>query len=143
MPFKEEKRARLMEEVKNHPERSAREHARILMVSVSTAYYYMKKTGFKCTEEEKQERIRKNWRKMLLAERRRILFGLPQKTKRKFVAEPTQRSEARRRLRKHLYQIEPGSREAYITEHTLRHEGMEKTAEKYGIKIINQIETKK
>ena len=68
------------------------------------------------------------------AERRRILFGLPQKTNLKLCSGGKKRSKMRVNLRKWGYDVPWGSNMAYITPLTKRQPELEKKY--FGIKFI-------
>lgn len=81
------------------------------------------------------ERISEGQKKLYRAERRRVMFGLEQKTNKKVVKAPKSKYELRYKLRKCGYIIARGSSVAYYNESTQRHAGKEESARKYGIKI--------
>lgn len=81
------------------------------------------------------ERASASHRAVINAEKRRILFGLPQKTKRKIIAAPKAKVGCRYRLRKHGYIVDYDADVAYYTDTTSRVSKTEETAKKYGIKI--------
>lgn len=74
-------------------------------------------------------------------ERRRVLFGLPQKTNIKVVRAPRGKYEFRSSLRKHGYIVGRGSDTAAFNETTKRSRTMERRASKYGITIKQQLNT--
>ena len=82
-----------------------------------------------------RKKISDGQKKLVRDEKRRVMFGLEQKTARKVVRAPKYRYELRYRLRKMEYRIERGANVAYYDETTRRHAGMEESAKKYGIKI--------
>lgn len=82
-----------------------------------------------------RERISEGQKKLYRAERRRVMFGLEQKTNKKVFQAPRYKYEIRYRLRKCGYIIGRGSSVAYYNENTKRHAGKEESAKKYGIKI--------
>ena len=82
-----------------------------------------------------RERISEGQKKLYRAERRRVLFGLEQKTNKKVFQAPKYKHELRYRLRKCGYIIDRGSSVAYYNESTNRHAGKEESAKRLGIKI--------
>lgn len=90
------------------------------------------------TKERKiewNENISKGMKKQWQDEKRRVLFGLEQKTKRKVTKAPRFKYEHRMRMRRLGYIIPRGSNIAYWNENTKRNASKERTAGKYGIKI--------
>lgn len=85
--------------------------------------------------EEWKEKISKSVKKQFADEKRRVLFGLEQKTNRKVTKAPKFKCELRFRMRKLGYIIPRGSNIAYWNEETKRNKSKERTAEKYGIRI--------
>lgn len=85
--------------------------------------------------EEWKEKISKSVKKQFADEKRRVLFGLEQKTNRKVIKAPKFKCELRFRMRKLGYIIPRGSNIAYWNEETKRNESKERTASKYGIRI--------
>lgn len=79
--------------------------------------------------EVRKETVRK--------ERRRVLFGLDQKTNLRVVVVPRSKISLRHNLRKHGYEISRGSNEAFITAATLRSEVMERRAMSMGISFTS------
>ncbi|MBQ2979689.1 MAG: hypothetical protein IJE18_06230 [Bacteroidaceae bacterium] len=74
-------------------------------------------------EEAQQQAIAKatrTRRETIKKERRRILFGLPQRTALKLIAKPREKVQLRYYLRKRGYIIDDANHLAYYTEHTLR-----------------------
>lgn len=72
----------------------------------------------------------------IASEKRRILFGLEQKTKMKLVAAPHAKAAYRYVLKKRGYYIERGGRTAYYDEKTDRSATVERTAfEKYRFEV--------
>lgn len=70
------------------------------------------------------------------SEKRRVLFGLPQKTKLKVVPAPPGKASFRHTMRKRGYIIARGGKTVYYDESTNRSEKTEKTAkEKYYLKV--------
>jgi len=90
--------------------------------------------------KKNKERIEKSAasrRKTVAAEKRRVLFGLEQKTKLKVIRAPHNKIAYRNYLRRRGYVVDRAGVEIYYTEHTSRSEKVEKTAfEKYRFKII-------
>lgn len=73
-------------------------------------------------------------------ERRRVIFGLEQKTNLRVVQCPREKVMLRMNLRKHGYEIARASNEAIVTPDTRRSIKMEARAEKMGIKFnFNQV----
>lgn len=68
-------------------------------------------------------------------EKRRVLFGVEQKTKRKVTKAPKSKYTHRGRMRGLGYIIPRGQNVAYWDENTKRSESKERTAQKYGIRI--------
>ena len=87
-------------------------------------------------EAERQRKSTERRNKTIAAEKRRVLFGLPQKTKLKVVAAPKEKIAYRHSLRKRGYEIERGSSDAYVVETTQRNLTIEERARKYGIHVI-------
>lgn len=90
--------------------------------------------------EEWKEKISKSVKKQFADEKRRVLFGLEQKTNRKVIKAPKFKCELRFRMRKLGYIIPRGSNTAYWNEETKRNESKERTAAKYGIRVEQWIE---
>lgn len=92
-------------------------------------------------KKRNQERVLKSAesrRKTVAAEKRRILFGLPQKTKLK-IGYNRKKVLYRYALRKRGYIIERGGSDAFVTESTHRNYAVEQRAAKHGIHImVNQ-----
>lgn len=86
------------------------------------------------------ERIRKSAesrKNTVRSEKRRVLFGLPQKTKLKVVQSPHAKIAYRYVLKKRGYIVDRGSKDIYYDENTLRSEIVEHTATKrHGFSII-------
>lgn len=79
------------------------------------------KPGHKDTRtQEQKERAQATRRESIADDRRRILFGLPQKTKVKLTKQPHKKICQRLYLRRHGYLIERGSSIAYYTPETRR-----------------------
>lgn len=73
-------------------------------------------------------------------ERRRVIFGLEQKTNLRVIQCPREKVMLRMNLRKHGYEIARASNEAIVTPDTRRSIKMEARAEKMGIKFnFNQV----
>ena len=75
-------------------------------------------------------------RGIIIAERRRILFGLPQKTKIKVVRMTTAKNGARTRMRKAGYIVTDDHSRIFYDFGTRRSPKMERNAEKNGIRIL-------
>lgn len=84
-------------------------------------------------------RIGKSRKETYRKERRRVVFGLEQKTGLRVVQCPKEKVVLRSNLRKHGYEIAWGSNEATITRDTRRSLRMEKRAEKMGIMFENKV----
>lgn len=78
-------------------------------------------------------RISEQRKKTFKAEKRRVIFGLEQKTKLRVVQAPKEKICLRNGLRKKGYQIARASNEAFITAATHRSEVMERRAISMGI----------
>lgn len=76
-------------------------------------------------------------KKTFKAERRRVLFGLAQKTKLRVVQAPKEKICLRMGLRKKGYEIARASNEAFITAATHRSEVMERRAVSMGISFTS------
>ena len=85
--------------------------------------------------EEWRNKISESVRKQFADEKRRVLFGLEQKTNRKIIKAPKFKCELRSRMRNIGYIIPRASNIAYWNEATKRSESKERTAAKYGIRI--------
>ena len=81
------------------------------------------------------EKIRQSVKKVIRDEKRRILFGLEQRTKKKLVKAPPMKIHCRYKLRKYGYHIEKGGTIAYYDDNTRRSPHYEEVASKYKIKI--------
>ena len=90
--------------------------------------------------EEWKNKISETVKKQFADEKRRVLFGLEQRTNRKVIKAPKYKLEHRYRMRKLGYIIPRGSNIAYWNEETKRNESKERTAAKYGIKIEQWVE---
>lgn len=94
-------------------------------------------------EKNNAERIRKSSesrRKTVLAEKRRVLFGLPQRTKLKVVASPRNKIAYRYTLKKRGYIVNKAARTIYYNESTNRSETCERTAQtkyRFSIEILS------
>lgn len=84
---------------------------------------------------EIHRRVGESRKETFRKEKRRVLFGLEQKTGLRVVQCPKEKICLRNNLRKHGYEITRASNEAYITVTTNRSEIMEKKAENMGIRI--------
>ncbi|MFC2439335.1 MAG: RpiR family transcriptional regulator [Segatella maculosa] len=76
-------------------------------------------------------------KKTFKAEKRRVLFGLEQKTKLRVVQVPKEKICLRNGLRKKGYEIARASNEAFITATTRRSEVMERRAKNMGISFTS------
>lgn len=88
-------------------------------------------------EKREAERVRKaaeSRRKTVASEKRRILFGLPQKTKLK-IGYSKKKVSYRYALRRRGYEIEYGGSEAYVTDNTERNLVIEQRAAAHGIRV--------
>ncbi len=74
-------------------------------------------------------------KRTIKAERRRVAFGLEQKTALRVVQAPKSKICLRNNLRKHGYEVERASNNATITPATRRSEQMERRAEKMGMRF--------
>ena len=90
--------------------------------------------------ENWKNKISETVKKQFADEKRRVLFGLEQRTNRKVIKAPKYKLEHRYRMRKLGYIIPRGSNVAYWNEETKRNESKERTAAKYGIKIEQWVE---
>jgi hypothetical protein len=88
------------------------------------------------------EKSAESRRETVRAERRRVLFGLPQRTKLKVVASPAKRSSFRYVMKKRGYITEKGSAIFYYDHNTNRGEHTEETAVKVHRFIIRELEEK-
>ena len=86
--------------------------------------------------KEMHRRMGESRRETFRKERRRVLFGLEQKTRLKVVSCPREKTCLRYNLRRHGYEVDRGANEAYITECTRRSPVMEARAEKMGMSFI-------
>ena len=89
----------------------------------------MGKEAFK----EMHRRIGESRKETLKKEKRRVLFGLEQKTGLRVIQCPKEKISLRNNLRKHGYEIARASNEAFITAATHRSEVMERRAMTMGI----------
>ena len=85
--------------------------------------------------DEWKGKISRSMAKQWKDEKRRVLFGLEQKTKRKVTKAPKCKYEHRYRMRALGYIIPRGQNVAYWDDNTKRSESHERTAQKYGIRI--------
>lgn len=81
------------------------------------------------------EKFKQTFNNLIDSERRRILFGIEQRTKRKLVRAPKQKVHCRYKLRKYGYHVEKGASIAYYDENTNRNKHFEELAAKYKIRI--------
>lgn len=96
--------------------------------------------GYTRLSPEKQEdfkmKVAKARKELLKAERRRVLFGLPQKTKLKLYPEPTEMKRAKLTLRRRGYLKSPNNNKVYcIMPDTRRNIDYEEVARKRGLTI--------
>lgn len=107
---------------------------------------YGKATRFKAGENNKQRmsseafeemhrKIGDSRKKTFQKERRRVLFGLDQKTRLRVIRCPKAKMELRCSLRKHGYEIERASNEVVITDNTKRSPKIEERAQVMGFKF--------
>uniref|UniRef100_A0AB33JL23 RpiR family transcriptional regulator n=1 Tax=Prevotella sp. GTC17260 TaxID=3236796 RepID=A0AB33JL23_9BACT len=82
-------------------------------------------------------RIGEQRKSVIKAEKRRVLFGLAQKTKLRVVQVPKKKICLRNGLRKKGYEIARASNEAFITAATHRSEVMERRAKSMGISFTS------
>lgn len=90
-------------------------------------------------KKQKKDHLRKRMqtiKELRASEKRRVLFGLEQRTKYRVVKAPKYKLYMRCKMRKLGYIIERGSNEAYITKDTIRSTYYENKAKDYGIDII-------
>lgn len=85
--------------------------------------------------DEWKGKISRSMAKQWKDEKRRVLFGLEQKTKRKVTKAPKFKCELRCRMRRLGYIIPHGGNIAYWDMNTKRNKSKEITAGKYGIRI--------
>lgn len=80
-------------------------------------------------ERERIEKLTISLNKMRAAEKRRVLFGLPQKTKLKVVAAPHSKASYRYTLKKRGYLVERGGKTILWNDNTNRSDIVERTAQ--------------
>lgn len=85
--------------------------------------------------DEWKGKISRTMAKQWKDEKRRVLFGLEQKTNRKVTKAPKFKCELRSRMRRLGYIIPRGGNIAYWDVNTKRSQSKERTARKYGIRI--------
>ena len=85
----------------------------------------------KAIREKCAEAIRNTFK----SEKRRVLFGLPQKTKLKVVKAPKGKIHCRWKMRKLGYIIDKGGNVAYYNETTIRNKHFEERIKQYGVMI--------
>lgn len=86
--------------------------------------------------KEMVKRRAETFREVYRKERRRVLFGLEQKTRLRVTRYSMERTRLRQNLRRHDYIIEYGLDDIYITSETKRSERLERRAEKMGMQLI-------
>ena len=91
--------------------------------------------------DDMHRRIGESRKEIFRKERRRVMFGLEQKTSLRVVRCPKEKVSLRNNLRKHGYDIPRGSNEATITSKTRRSLGMEARAEDMGIRFYRDDDT--
>ena len=96
---------------------------------------YMKKVELMRSDNANRKR-KESLIKTYKAERRRILFGLPQKTNMKVGRVPAKKSSARVRMKRVGYIVGDDHNRIFYTPELTRHPRMERNAEKNGIKIL-------
>ena len=84
---------------------------------------------------EMHRRIGKSRKEIFRKERRRVLFGLEQKTGLRVVRCPREKISLRRNLRRHGYEVARASNEAFVTPRTRRSQAMEERAGKMGMRF--------
>lgn len=87
--------------------------------------------------KEMHRRIGESRKEVFRKEKRRVLFGLEQKTGLRVVQCPKEKISLRNNLRKHGYEIARASNEAFITAATHRSEVMERRAISMGISFTS------
>ena len=87
-------------------------------------------------EAERRRKIGETRRATIAAERRRILFGLGQRTKMKLNGCFPKKSRLRTRMRKRGYAIERAGNTAAITPETRRSKRLEEQCEKMGLRLM-------
>ena len=86
-------------------------------------------------KKEHVEKMQKGINRTISAEKRRVLFGLPQKTKLKVVKAPKGKIHCRWKMRKLGYIIDKGGNVAYYNETTIRNKHFEERIKQYGVMI--------
>lgn len=92
-------------------------------------------------EAERRRKISESRRALIASERRRILFGLDQRTGMKLTGRFIAKTRLRCLMRKRGYVIERGGNEACLTPQTRRSERCEKRCREMGIRLIMAQET--
>lgn len=98
------------------------------------------KPGHQLTPEQQERRTKSmtaSRRKLIASERRRILFGLPQRTKLKFGDHPQQRGY-RHRMKVLGYIVQRGSNTVMYDSHTRRSHLIESRCPGVGIKVVEK-----
>lgn len=85
-----------------------------------------------------REKCAEGIRNTFKSEKRRVLFGLPQKTKLKVVKSPKGKIHCRWKMRKLGYIIDKGGNVAYYNETTIRNKHFEERIKQYGV-IIKEL----
>lgn len=91
--------------------------------------------------DDMHRRIGESRKETFRKERRRVMFGLEQKTSLRVVRCPKEKVSLRNNLRKYGYDIPRGSNEATITSKTRRSLSMEAKAENMGIRFYTDNDT--
>lgn len=108
--------------------------------NITSAYVSLvaKEKGIKIPKEEVSRRKGIGFKKLMKAEKRRLRFGLEQRTKRRISINPNRRNiyELRIRLRKRGYIMDDNLMEVYYDDSTRRYSRSERTASKYNIRIV-------
>ena len=91
--------------------------------------------------DDMHRRIGESRKETFRKERRRVMFGLEQKTSLRVVRCPKEKVSLRNNLRKYGYDIPRGSNEATITSKTRRSLSMEVKAENMGIRFYTDDDT--
>lgn len=89
-------------------------------------------------KKEHVEKMKEGINKTIAAEKRRVLFGLPQKTNIKVVRAPKGKIHCRWKMRKLGYIIDKGGNVAYYNETTIRNKHFEERIKQYGV-IIQEL----
>lgn len=108
----------------------------LLVYGVATRYKAGENIRDRMSAEELEAMYRKisaTRKELFRKERRRVLYGLDQKTDLRVVRCPIEKVRLRCNLRKHGYEIARASNEATVTEETRRNAKMERRAERMGI----------